>query len=247
MLQVSISILAILGVMLTEKFPSSSFKKCSIKKFEQILDRFCYIVKVKFKNISCNYFNNFISMSKCISISNGKYDNGRVISAKELEIVLTDVDLKFIFKTHTFDSYKFEEVYWSYKDYLPIEYLEFILEKYKKKTELKGVEGKEIEYALEKAKFNAIYRLGMTVTNNIRDNVIFDNIEWSEIPLTNDEIIGLLELQKKKSFLSYSYGVYVTAYARINLLSNLIQLDNYVIYRRYRFIKITRRLRYFCY
>lgn len=88
---------------------------------------------------------------------------------------------------------------------MPKEYIDFILEKYVKKTELKGVEGKEIEYALEKAKFNALYRLGMTVTNNIRDNVIFDNKEWKEEPLTNEEIIDLLVQQQKQGFLSYSW------------------------------------------
>lgn len=205
MLQVLILIQVTLGVMLTEKYPSSIFRKCNIKSIEQILDRFCYIVKVKFKNIQSKYFNNFISYSKCVSIKNGRYDNGRVIGAEEIEIVLTDVDLKFIFETHIFDSYEFIEVYWAYKKYLPKEYIEFILEKYKKKTELKGVDGKEIEYALEKAKFNAIYRLGMSVTNNIRDNVTFNNIEWNEIPLTNDEILQLLEKQKEAGFLSYSY------------------------------------------
>lgn len=71
----------------------------------------------------------------------------------------------------------------------------------------------------------------MCVTNNIRDIVSFDNIEWKEIPLTNDEILEQLKEEKEKAFLSYSYGIYVTAYARRNLLENLIKLDKYVIYR----------------
>ena len=195
-------------VMLTEKYPSSIFRKCNIKSINQVLDDFCYIIKVKFKNIKSKYMNNFISQSKCITIKNGRYDNGRVISADELEIVLTDVDLKLLFETYNFKNYEFIEVYWSYKDYLPIEFLEFILEKYKRKTEFKNVEGKEVEYAIEKALFNALY--GMSVTNNIRDNVIYNNIEWKEVPLTNDEIIHLLEKQKEEGFMSYSWGVYVT-------------------------------------
>lgn len=189
--------------MLTEKYPSSIFRKCNIKSINQVLDNFCYIIKIKFKNIKSKYMNNFISQSKCIAIKNGRYDNGRVISADELEIVLTDVDLKLIFETYNFKNYEFIEVYWSYKDYLPIEFLEFILEKYKRKTEFKNVEGKEVEYAIEKALFNALY--GMSVTNNIRDNVIFNNIEWKEVPLTNDEIIHLLEKQKEEGFMSYSW------------------------------------------
>lgn len=81
---------------------------------------------------------------------------------------------------------------------------------------------------MSKAKFNALY--GMCVTNNIRDLVEFDNINWYETPLTNEQIIKALEDEKKKGFLAYSWGVWVTAYARNNLLENLIQLDEYLIY-----------------
>ena len=70
----------------------------------------------------------------------------------------------------------------------------------------------------------------MCVTNEIRDNVIYNNIEWDEVELTNEEIIEKLNEQKENPFLSYSYGVWVTAYARFNLLSNLVKLDNKVIY-----------------
>ena len=151
------------------------------------------------------------------------------MGAEELEIVLTDVDLKFIFETYEFESYEFLECYYSIYDYLPKQFLEFILEKYINKTKFKNVEGKEVEYALEKAKFNSLY--GMTVTNNIKDEVIFDNEEgWSEKAISNEKIQELLEKEKKLGFLSFSYGVWVTAYARYNLLSNLIKLDEYVIY-----------------
>ena len=55
--------------------------------------------------------------------------------------------------------------------------------------------------------FNALYRLqGMTVTNNIRDNVTFDNIYgWQENNLTNEEIENLLQKEKDYPFLSFSY------------------------------------------
>lgn len=121
------------------------------------------------------------------------------------------------------------ESYFSKYDYLPKEFIDFILEKYVKKTEYKDVAGKEVEYALEKAKFNALY--GMSVTNNIKDEVIFDNeTGWKEVPLTNDEILNKLKYERKKGFLSFAWGVWVTAHARNNLLENVIKLDDNVIY-----------------
>lgn len=72
----------------------------------------------------------------------------------------------------------------------------------------------------------------MSVTNMIRDDVIYDNkYDWQEVELTNEQIEEKLYLEKKKAFLSFAYGVWVTAYARNNLLRNLIKLDKYVLYR----------------
>ena len=190
-------------VMLTEKYPCSIFRRCSVKSIEQIIDKFCYIIKLKAKNIRCKYFNYFISQSKCEYIVNCKYDNGRLMYADEIEIIVTDVDLHLIFDTYNIEEYEFEEVYWSYKDYLPKEFLNFILDKYEKKTKYKNVVGKEIEYAIEKSLFNALY--GLSVTNNIRDNVVYDNKTWSEVPLTNDEILNLLKKQKFLGFMNYSW------------------------------------------
>ena len=77
--------------------------------------------------------------------------------------------------------------------------------------------------------FNSIY--GMTCTNTIRNDVIYDNIKgWYEEELTNEKILELLEKERKKGFLSFSIGVWVTAYARNNLLSNLIKLDSHQVY-----------------
>jgi len=227
-------------VMVTHKFPMTSFKKCNIKKVEQFLDIFAYLVKVKFIDIKCKYFNNFISQNKCLRIKGAKYDNGRLISAEEIEMVLTDIDFKFILKTYT-GKYEILECYFARYDYLPKEFINFILDKYIMKTEYKNVIGKEVEYALEKAKFNSLY--GMSVTNNIKDLVIFENdTGWNEIPLTNDEILNALEREKKQGFLSFSWGVWVTAHARNNLLENVIKLDKDVIYCDTDSIKLKERI-----
>lgn len=211
------------------KYPSTEFKKCNISKYTQLCEKYAYIITCKFTNIKCKYYNNFISQSKVNYIRGGKFDNGRIISAKELEVTMTDVDIRLLFETYTFDKYEFIETYFSIYDYLPKDFIEFILEKYVNKTKLKNVDGMEVEYMMEKNKFNALY--GMSVTNNIKDRVVFDNIQgWSEEKLTNEEIIEALMKEKKKVFLSFSYGVWCTAWARNNLLRCLIKLDKYVVY-----------------
>ena len=123
----------------------------------------------------------------------------------------------------TYDlDYEILESYSALYRYLPMQLINFILDKYELKTTLKNVEGKEIEYNLEKAKFNSIY--GMCVTNMIRDEVIYDNdTGWSEDHITNDEIIEKLEKEEKASFLSFAWGCWCTSISRYNLISNIIK------------------------
>ena len=71
----------------------------------------------------------------------------------------------------------------------------------------------------------------MAVTNTIKSEVTFDNeTGWKTTDIDNDTILDLLNKEKKKAFLSFSYGVFCTAYARRNLISNLLDLDKYVVY-----------------
>lgn len=216
-------------VLVAYKYPSTEFRSCHITRVEDMLDKFAYIVVVRFKGVKSNYDNNFISASKCRNMYNVVYDNGRVMTADQLEITLTDVDFKLLLQAYSVDGYEILESYFSFYDYLPKQFIEFCLDKYVLKTKYKDVEGMEVTYTKEKNKFNALY--GMSVTNTIRDSVIYDNIKgWEEIPLTNEEIETALFDEKKKAFLSFAYGVWVTAHARNNLLQCVMLLDEYTAY-----------------
>ena len=216
-------------VLVTQKYPNSEFQKCFIKRREQMSKGLCYLLVVRFKNVKCKYFNNFISASKCRNLRGAKYDNGRLISADEFEMTLTDIDFYFYLDTYDLE-YEILECWYSSISYLPKTLIEFILDKYVGKTELKGVDGKEMEYGRIKGMYNSIY--GMSVTNNIRDDVLYNDNDgtWEEVPLDNETIVEKLKGEKKKAFLSFAYGVWVTAYARDNLLRRVIENDDYVIY-----------------
>lgn len=216
-------------VMVTSKFPMSEFKECHIKTVDDMLTKYAYLLKVTFHNLKCKYYNNFISASKCENIVGALFDNGRIVSAKEVTITLTDIDFRFFLDVYNIESYEINESYYAIYKYLPKKFINFILEKYVNKTKFKNVKGKELDYVKEKNKFNSLY--GMTVTNMIRDEVNFDNITgWSESELTDSLIFDKLLEEKEKAFLSFSWGVWVTAYARDNLLRRMILLDPFVVY-----------------
>ena len=214
--------------MVAYPYPSSEFKKCKLKSKEDMVIGFAYLLVVRFTNISCRYYNTFISASKCRNLRGAYFDNGRVISASELTLTLTDIDFHFILTSYDCE-YEILESYYSNYNYLPPLFYNFILDKHVKKTKLKNVEGSEIEYQLEKGKFNSLY--GMSVTNEIKAEVEYDNtLGWIEKELTNEQIETQLIKQKKKGFMAFSWGCWITAYARRNLLQNICKLDDYCIY-----------------
>lgn len=210
------------------KFPMTKFRYRKIEKAEDMSPHLAYLIVVNFKNIRSKYFNNFISKSKCKSLTSPVADNGRIISAEELEIVLTDVDFKLILQAYEYESYEIKESYYSVYKYLPKKLINFILDKYVSKTRYKNDPDHEIEYAIEKARFNSIY--GMTVTNDIRDTVDFKDGEWLIIPFTNEDTDEQLEKRYKDGFLEFSWGVWTTSFARTNLQYNIMKVDEYQCY-----------------
>lgn len=215
-------------VLVTCRFPSTKFQPIGLKRVEEFKSNFAYLVVVRFTNVESNYFNNFISKSKCRNIINPVEDNGRIIRADSLEMTLTDIDLKLLLNAYSCD-YEILECYYSIYNYLPKKFINFVLDKYVIKTKYKGVPEKQLEYQKEKGMFNSLY--GMSVTNNIRDEVVYTDSEgWVEIPLSNSDIIKKLSEEENTAFLSFAYGVWVTAYARNNLLQNVMKLDPYVVY-----------------
>lgn len=216
-------------VLVAYKYPSSEFQPVKLRGIQDMSKRFCYILTVEFRNVNSRYYNTYISSSKCRELRGCKYDNGRVISADSFTMTITDIDFYLILDCYDCE-YTIKDAWYSTLAYLPKKFINFILDKYVKKTEYKGREEFELEYTKEKNKFNALY--GMCVTNEIRANVIYDDATglWSEEPLTNDEIVDALLKQKNKSFLNFATGVWCTAYARDNLFRRVMALDDYVVY-----------------
>ena len=77
-------------------------------------------------------------------------DNGRIVGASELTIVLTEVDFEIAKKCYSWDKMQIGVCYSYKRGYLPKEFIECVLVWYGLKTTLKGVADKEKQYALYK-------------------------------------------------------------------------------------------------
>lgn len=217
------------SVMLSELFPMSRGKRIEVKSIDhlyELCERYCLLFDVKFTNIRPKiHYENYISESKCFILKGAIINNGRVYSADELATTITNVDFDIINQCYEWDDIYINNVIRYHKGYLPKPIIESILELYQKKTELKGVEGKEVEYLLSKGMLNSVY--GMCVTDIVRDRHIY-NTDWDIEPANIEEQIEKYNKSKNR-FLFYPWGVWVTAYARRNLWTGILAFqDDYV-------------------
>lgn len=217
-------------VMIAYKYPYSKWQKVkSINDFNN--SDYSMILDVTLKGIISKYENNYISYNKCYYTKNVAKDNGRIIKADEIRMVLTNVDYNIIVNTYEIKTIEINDVWVSINQYLPTEFVKFILKLYGDKTTLKGIKEFESQYATSKQFINSLF--GMSVTAILQENVIFSNNEWQVETMDIEAInTGLDKLREKpyKNFLAYQWGVWVTAYARRALWTPIQEIDEDVIY-----------------
>lgn len=153
-------------------------------------------------------------------------DNGRLHSAYRLTVYVTEVDLYYYMQFYDFEIEKVEDVFVYESDYLPTDFLKRVIFNYKGKTELKDVEGREDDYNSSKEGNNGVY--GMMVMDPIRPEFHLVDNYLEELNVSNTAFEDAVEdINKDKlRFLSYVWGVYVTAYARAQLYDMILKLDD---------------------
>lgn len=217
------------SVMVAEKYPMTRFKKAqpkTTKDFDKLLSKHAVVFNIKFTNLKSKIEQeNYLSEHKSRTV-NATVNNGRIYSADELTTTITEIDFEIIKQCYTWDDYQISNVHYAVKNYLPKAIIESVLKLYQGKTELKDVEGYEVEYLLSKGMLNSIY--GMCVTDVVKDESLYTG-EWSTEEADIDESITDYN-ESKNRFLYYPWGVWVTAYARRNLWSGILATGNDYIY-----------------
>lgn len=240
-------------VLIAERYPMSKAKHIENVTKEELSERLesdeCAIVTLTLANVKCANFphESYLSESRCEKCLPTKeckkqINNGRIFSAGFVVTTITNVDFQIMKAVYTFDIIGYCDFYVFESNYLPTSFIECLLELYKKKTELKGVKGKEDEYMNAKENLNSSY--GMTVTDIVREIIEYDfNLnEWDDIlriknheppkRLTEEQIEEQLTKENKKQgrFIFYLWGVFCTAYARRNLWIGILSCGSDYIY-----------------
>lgn len=213
--------------MISGLYPITPFQEETITSLDMLDDynnRYCTLAYYSFENVKLKKGIPFpyIPYSKCIEFIAPSYDtqfkgkeycyNGRVLEAEFIKIAMTNYDYQIFINQYEYDenNVRVEDFYYSYKGFLPKEFTDTVLEFFTLKSQLKGKEGKEYEYMKSKNKLNSLY--GMIVTDIIRQENLF-NDQWEK-----GENSTLEEYySKRNNFLTYQWGLFVTAICRTNL------------------------------
>ena len=219
------------------KFPMSKGHEHKVKNktdFEESIDLYCCLFDVELTNVQSKFmYDAYISRSRCVQCDNPVLSNGRVVSADRLLITITEQDYKIIKNVYTWDKIKIGKMIRYERGYLPRDFVKSVLELYKSKTELKGLEGDDengvpysVTYLARKEMLNSCY--GMTVTDIVRDDIIYSD-DWKEESPDLKKSIEAYNNNKGR-FLFYPWGVWTTACARTAVWSAIFNLKDDYIY-----------------
>lgn len=222
------------SVMVGKKFPIGPFEEVegADKELEfRALNtkKYNYILKVYVEGVVSKQSMSYWSLSKVINGKNLKADNGRVISMESGTMIMTELDWAMYQRTYSIERASIVRLWRAETGYLPVELREYVLELYRKKTEYKGVEGKEEEYKQAKVRLNSLY--GAIVMKQGKGLIIYDEDGWYEEEVT-DEIFKekINEADISALIAAYQVGVWITAWTRYNLWTLIMQDPDAVCY-----------------
>ena len=211
------------AVMVAFKYPVGrwTYRTDTYIPRDDVFERYAFIFKLHFENVVSTTLNTYIQVSKIFNEHNVINDNGRVVSGS-FDIYVTEYDWMIIKNHYQWDRLILLDSWYSRKDYLPKQFIEYILQLYVNKTQYKGLPGYEDTYRRSKQFLNALF--GMSVTAIIQSDCNFVSGEWFISNLTADDVEkrlkGLSNIHRShdhRYFLSYSWGCWITAIARYTL------------------------------
>lgn len=209
-------------VMVNCDFPMSAFMHIGYMTEDELntyLGRKALLITVAFGGLElrddlepCPY----ISLSKCQKFEHVICDNGRVMIARYAEMAVTDVDWRIIKYQYKAQSTVILDVYVADYKKLPKPLTDLMIEYYRKKTALKGDREQEYYYIKSKNKLNSGY--GMCAQDPMPDSIEYrEEVEHNGGFVYTAADPEKWDDAKNRYWLSYAWGVWVTAWARYRL------------------------------
>lgn len=213
--------------MLQFTFPMSSFHsmahKFTVEELDKCIGHVHFFVTFVVYDAVSRYPFPYISLSKAISISDPFVDNGRVYSAANMTLTMTDVDWQIFRRCYDVESIEIVDVMMAPAEYLPAAITDPIVGMYGDKTALKGVAGQEVNYRSAKEDINGVS--GSIAMDPVRTEFEFNAEDPEFVPSIPTIEDALSKHNNSRSrYLFYPWAAWVTAYSRRVLLMTIYDL-----------------------
>ena len=192
---------------------------CNIDKatFSEMIEtdtRFYF--KVRFRRLQATIGHSIESKNKCELTGKATIDNGRIYYADYCETWLNDIDFRIYKMFYKWSKMEILEFYYfPKKGALPAYVLDPLKEDYMLKAQLKKA-GKP--YAIVKTTVNSYF--GATLTKIYESDITYNAGEWGTDASKFD-----FNKVRKNQFLLPQWGLYVTSFAKFNLLQAVYEID----------------------
>lgn len=205
-------------------FPNSPFIEADISNWQSYLDTHCCILDITFTNLKNLTSHSIESSNKAIELENPIIDNGRILFAEKVRVLLTELDYDIYTKYYTWTNIEVHSIHIAKRGKLPRYLLKVLNSNYQEKDELKKDGFKDTPiYVLKKGKVNSAY--GVCVTKMHPAEIVYEGDEWSE---TTSKFNYQKEI--KKQFLLPQWGIWISSHARHKLLTMVYKFHKDVIY-----------------
>ena len=215
----------------TKLFPVTPFKRCYDGRLSYLhlcMDRGraflirCKLTRVKLSDPFIHI--PYLADAKCEVSRGARLDNGRILSADELVLTITDIDFGIIEQQYDFD-FEMLDMFVSWYGALPAPLVDINRRYFTAKTELKGT-GADLLYMKSKNLLNSIY--GMSVQAPVKLTILYNNgaytLDVHELPQ------DILARASKRPYTLYQYGVWTTAHARADLQKGIELCSDGIVY-----------------
>lgn len=213
------------SVMLQNKFAAEKFRTAHYKR--EYIDKYSCIMDVEFYDITSTSMHSIESSHKIIEYKNPKWDNGRLISADYIHVLLTQYDFKIYEKFYKWQSMNVINFKIARQKPLP----DFLLRKVLKYFCLKENSKKDpLLYYVSKTRVNAFY--GLCCSRHHFTETVYKDGSWTVENAINQKTGEEKTFDDfvKNDFLLPIWGIEITAAARYDLLMNVWKNRHYVVY-----------------
>ena len=223
--------------MVSKKYPTIWLgikeEKYTVKELfaKYPVEEYAIACRCTFTNLRAKHVHSILSKHKSsrLDLKSLIEDNGRVNFCNEIEFACNEIDILNILDFYYFDNIEIRDIYVSKKQYLPKELVSIILKLFQMKTNLKGIDEEIENYMRSKNKINGVY--GTCVFNILDSGVYFDNeCDAKFIKEEKDFSDFKKYCNSPKQYLWYSIGVWVTSYAKRQILEPIKKLSENALY-----------------